>query len=181
MNGSIFALLGRDLRTVLLATAMVVTLIAANVAVASRNFVLRRSLDDLKNQIAAQETQLKASTTRADEDSEIETFLSDWQRQQIDNKSIPALMTRLADHAAATGLQVVRITPRSSTTSEWLLSYPFETEFRGKSEQFLKFLHRLEHNTGAIIVRSIVMERTNEADSDLRVRIDFTVYGEKSG
>lgn len=181
MKGSIFALFRRDLRTVLLAAATVVALIAANIAVASRNLMLRRSLNDLKNKIAAHESQLKASVHATDEGNDIETFLSDWQRQQIDSKSIPALVTRLADDASATGLQVVRIAPGRLTTSDWLLSCPFETEFRGTSDQLLRFLRRLEHNNGAIIVRSLAIERTDEADSDLRVRIDFTVYGEKSG
>lgn len=181
MKWSLSILATRDLRVVLLVAALMVILIAANVALASRNLVLRRSLDDLNSQIATQEAQLKSSVSRTNVDSEIEKFLNHWQRQQIDSRSIPMLMTRLADCATASGLQVVKITPGKPSASGWLISCPFETEFRGKSEQSLRFLHRLEHEIGAIIVRNIAIERTNESDSNLRVRVDFNVYGEKSG
>ncbi|MGQ9505174.1 MAG: type 4a pilus biogenesis protein PilO [Thermogutta sp.] len=171
----------RNVRIILLLTATFFVLVAANIVVASRNFILRHSLDDLKQQIASQEAEVKSPANVAEEDAEIESFLNDWQGQKIDVRSIPALVTQLANHATALGLQVVRITPGQVSTSDWLLSCPFEAEFSGTSKQFLKFLGRFEHETGAVVIRSVAMERVKESDSDLRLRIDFTAYGEKSG
>jgi|GEM_PF-1678482 len=159
---------------------MTAILIAGNAVFAYQNLRLRRSIDNLRNQVQPQKLQLETQNKSHDGTSETEQFLSGWDRSRITFKSIPPFMTGLADHASQSGLQVIKITPEKWSVTGWLMSCPFETEFRGKADQFLTFLSQLDRAENAIVVNAITVERATENSSDLRLRIKFTAYGEKS-
>jgi len=169
----------RDVLALSSAFVMTTILIAANVVVAYQNIRLRRSNCDLTNQIQIQQSQLELRSSTHDRTSEVERFLNEWRRSQIGMKSIPPFMTGLADHASQSGLQVVKITPEKSSITGWLLSCPFETEFKGKAGQFLAFLRQLDRAGRAIVINAMTVERVTEDSSDLRLRMKFTAYGEK--
>lgn len=166
--------------TISSAFVLTVILLAANAVVGYRNIQLRRSIDDLRNHIQSQQKQLALRNSSCDRTSEVEQFLNEWHRSQIGPKSIPLFITGLADHASKAGLQVVKITPGTGSATGWLMFCPFETEFRGTSERLLTFLSQLDRLGNAIVINAITIERATENSSDLRVRMKFTAYGEKS-
>lgn len=181
MTSTVLTFGKRNLGVVSVVAATTVVLIVANVALGYRNSLLRQAIGTLRDRIQGQETQLLAETASEPQAMEVEAFLAEWARRQIDVKSMSEFTTQLAGEATAAGLQVVRIAPDKWSTTGWLCSCPFNVEFRGSSQQLLKFLRRWDHLGKAAVIQAIDIERTTEGGNDLQIRIKFTAYGEKLG
>lgn len=171
----------RNMVLVAVVAAITIALIVANMALGYRNTMLRQSIGALRSRIQGQEVQLLAEKASDPQATEIEDFLTDWERRQIDFKSISEFTTQLAHEATSAGLQVVRITPDKWSTTGWLSSCPFNLEFRGTFQQLLRFLRHWDYVGKAVVIHGVDIERAAETGNSLQIRIKFIVYGEKLG